>query len=129
MNSFLSIMRRLFLGAIIVSVLSIIFKGQGMLSKDMPLVLICATVLYLLFAFFTWLQTNATIKKMAQQFNQEFPAKSFVSILFRGLLFDIVSPIGVILNLFKKTCSAACMFIGTYSIVVIYVVLWFVAIR
>ena len=129
MNAFLAMMRRVFLGTIVVSLLSIVVKGKGVLSRIMPLALICATGLYLLFMLFTWLQTNANIKKMAQQFSQDFPKKSFISALFRGLLLDIVSPIGVIVNLFKKRYSPAFMFISTYGIIVVYVVLWFVAIR
>ena len=129
MNAFLGTMRHLFLGAIIVSLLSIVVNGQGILSSIMPLVLICATVLYLLFMFFSWLQVNANIKKMAQQFGQNFPKKSFISVFFRGLFWDITSPVGVIVNLFKKKNSPVFMFISTYIIIASYVVLWFVAIR
>lgn len=128
MSAFLATMRRFFLGAIIVSVLSIALKRQGTLAAIIPLVLVCATSLYILFAVFSWIKINSKIKKMSNQFGQDLPKKGFISAFFRGLLLDLVSPVTVIVNLIKKTCSPVFMFISTYAIIVVYAVLWFVAI-
>ena len=129
MAAFLAMMRRLFLGAIIVSIMSICMKSQGVLSPILPWVLVCTVVLYLLFALFSWLHTNATLRKFSRQYDVEFPQKNFISVFLRRLLLDIISPIEVIVNLFKKKYSPVFMFFSTYGIITVYVILWFAAIR
>ena len=103
MNALLAGFRRFALGGIILS----------LLQKNIGLALI-ALALYLLLMFFTWLKAKHSADSISEELGVNIPSNSYLKTLFRGLLIDLVSPIGVIIGLFKKQKNKVIMLILTY---------------
>ncbi|MCR5383794.1 MAG: hypothetical protein K6E72_04020 [Saccharofermentans sp.] len=103
MNALLAGLRRFSLGGIILSLLQ---KNFGFA--------IIALALYLLFMFFTWLKAKHFTESISEGLGVEIPTNNYLIYLIRGLLIDLVSPIGVIIGLFKNQKNKVLMLILTY---------------
>ena len=129
MNTFLGILRQLSLGGIVLSVLSLCL-GSSFSVQVSIIAVVVFCLLYLLFVLFTWLKINRTIGAVSRQYNQDIPKKNYFSVLIRGLGLDIISPITVIIDLIsKKKSNRWILFVSTYIIIVLCVVLWFFVIK
>ena len=124
MNVFLAALRRIALGGIVVMILSLVLKGE-LASGYLSLFLICSPLLYLLFAFFTWLKAKRSTKAISKQTGMDIPSNNYLVTLFRGLVIDVISPITTIVQLFGKMGTKVIMFVVTYVIIAIYVCVWF----
>lgn len=124
MNVFLAAFRRISLGGIVLLILSIALKG-GLPAGNLKIALLLSPLIYIIAAFFTWL----SVKHMTDYVNDELgtviPSNSFVTSLFRGLVIDIVSPIGVLVGLFGDMSTRVIMFVITYVIILACVGVWF----
>ncbi len=103
MNAILAAVRRFALGGIIVSIL-----------EQKYFYILISSFLYLLFLFFTWLSGKHSTEKLSRRFGVLIPVKGFFPTLLKGLLIDVFSPIGVIIDLFRKTENRIIMLILTY---------------
>ena len=63
---------------------------------------IIAIALYLLFMFFTWLKAKHFTQSMSDELGVDIPTNNYFIFLFRGLFLDLVAPIRVIIDLFRK---------------------------
>lgn len=124
MNVFLSTLRRIALGGIVVLILSLVLKGE-LASGYFSLFLICSPLLYLLFVFFTWLKARHSTRSISKEMGIDIPSNNYIVTLLRGLFIDITSPIGTIIQLFGKMSTRVISFVITYVIVAAYVCVWF----
>ncbi len=128
MNVFLSILRRISLGGFIILILSLVLKG-GIPKGYLGWFLLLSPVLYLLFMFFTWLSAKHTTEDIEEMLGVDLESNNYGVTLARGLGIDLISPIGVIVGLFKDSSTKVVMFVSTYIIILAYVVIWFFIIR
>lgn len=73
----------------------------SLLGKNI-LFAIIAIGLYLLFMLFTWLKAKHFTQSMSDELGVEIPTNNYFIYLLRGLFLDLVAPIRVIINLFRK---------------------------
>ena len=63
---------------------------------------IIAVVIYLLFMLFTWLKAKHFTQTMSDELGTEIPTKNFFVYMICGLFIDLLAPIRVIIDLFRK---------------------------
>ena len=85
----------------------------SLLRKDF-LIAIIAIGLYLLFMLFTWLKANHITQSVSEELGVEIPTNNYLIFLIRGLFLDLVAPISVIIDLFRKKKFKILNFIITF---------------
>lgn len=124
MNVFLATLRRIALGGTVLLILSLALKG-ALPSGYWEIILLVSPLLYLVFMFFTWLKIKRSTKAISEQVGTSIPTKGYFGSLLRALFIDITSPIGVIIDLFRKSSAKVPMFIVTYLIIAACAAAWF----
>lgn len=128
MNLFLATIRKIAIGGIIILILSLILKHSLPSGKLGVYVLVCIPV-YLLFAFFTWLNGKIAVSNFADEYQVDLPDPNFLVTFFKGILFDVFSPVTTIFALFGDLSTKFIIFISTYIILGAYVLVWFFLVK
>ena len=48
--------------------------------------------------FFTWLSAKSSTERISRQLGVDIPSNNYFTTLIRGLVIDVISPIGVMIN-------------------------------
>lgn len=124
MNAILAVLRRVSLGAIVILILSAVLKG-ALPGGTIRLCLLASPLLYLMFTFLTWQKDKQTGGYITDEIKVDIPTHGFFTTLIKYLAIDVVSPVGVIVNLLRDTEAKVFMLVATYAIILAYAAVWF----
>lgn len=124
MNLFVMVLRRIAFGGMVILILSLVLRGGLPENHTISIFLIVSPLLYLLFSFFSWMSAKKMTEEFSVMLDEDIPSNNYLVTVIRGLVIDLVSPIGVIVNLFSGKGSGVAGLVFTYAIIVAYVCLW-----